>query len=244
MNLDRDVRQSGKAGQFRAVIICVSVFLGMPPSAFHNTGANKLNCLLGTASLGRTMKIRDSGMPDPEMWESFFDASRVLRQLGFSSSTEAVADLGCGYGTFSIPAAQLTSGTVHAFDIDPNMIAATDAIARNLGLSNVAAVERDFVANGTGLLEGSIAYAMLFNVLHAEDATRLLREAFRILRPDGLLGIIHWVHDAGTPRGPDLSIRPRPEQCSTWASKVGFVSQGSPILLPPYHYGLVMQKPA
>jgi SAM-dependent methyltransferase len=189
------------------------------------------------------MKIRDSGMPDPQMWESFFEPSCVLRRLGFSSSTEDVADLGCGYGTFSIPAAQLTSGTVYAFDIDPNMVAATDGNARSLGLSNVAAVERDFVAEGTGLAEGSMGYAMLFNVLHAQDATSLLREAFRILRTRGVLGIIHWVHDAGTPRGPDLSIRPRPEQCSTWAEQVGFVLEGSPILLPPYHYGLVLRKP-
>ena len=132
---------------------------------------------------------------------------------------------------------------MHAFDIDREMIEATDAKARKLGLSNVMAVERDFVAEGTGLLEGSIGYAMLFNVLHAEDAVNLLREAFRILRTQGVLGIIHWVHDARTPRGPDLSIRPRPEQCITWAADVGFVLEGSPILLPPYHYGLVLRKP-
>jgi SAM-dependent methyltransferase len=189
------------------------------------------------------MKIRDSGMPDPQTWESFFEPSRVLRRLAFLCSTEDVADFGCGYGTFSIPAAQLTSGSVHAFDIDREMIEATDIRARSLGLSNVRTVERDFVAEGTGLSEGSIGYAMLFNVLHAEDAASLLREAFRILRAQSVLGIIHWVHDADTPRGPDLSIRPRPEQCSTWAEQVGFVLEGSPILLPPYHYGLVLRKP-
>src|SRR5882724_1609024 len=105
---------------------------------------------------GGNMKIRDSGMPDPQTWESFFEPSRVLRQLGFSSRTEDAVDLGCGYGTFSIPAAQLTSGTVHAFDIDREMIAATDTKARSLGLSNVMAVERDCMAEGTGLLEGSV----------------------------------------------------------------------------------------
>jgi SAM-dependent methyltransferase len=188
------------------------------------------------------MKIRDSGMPDPQMWESFFEPSLVLHRLAFSSNTGDVADLGCGYGTFSIAAAQLTSGIVHAFDIDRDMITATDTKARSLGLSNVMAVVRDFVAEGTGLSELSVGYAMLFNVLHAEDAVGLLREAFRILRPQGALGVIHWVHDASTPRGPDLSIRPRPEQCSTWASQVGFVLEGAPISLPPYHYGLVLRK--
>jgi SAM-dependent methyltransferase len=189
------------------------------------------------------MKIRDSGMPDSHTWESFFEPSSVLRRLAFSCSIEDVAELGCGYGTFSIPAAQLTSGSVHAFDIDREMIAATNTKARSLGLSNLMAVERDFVAEGTGLAEGSTGYAMLFNVLHAEDAASLLREAFRILRPHGVLGIIHWIHDGGTPRGPALTIRPRPEQCSTWAEQVGFVLEGSPISLPPYHYGLVLRKP-
>lgn len=132
---------------------------------------------------------------------------------------------------------------MHAFDIDHEMIEATDTKARRLGLSNLKAVKRDFVAEGTGLLEGSTGYAMLFNVLHAEDAVSLLREAFRILRVQGVLGIIHWVHDAETPRGPDLSIRPRPEQCSAWGTQVGFVLEGSPIPLPPYHYGLVLRKP-
>jgi SAM-dependent methyltransferase len=188
------------------------------------------------------MKIRDSGMPDQQLWEGFFDPSRVLCQLGLSSRTGNVADMGCGYGTFSIPAAQFTKGTVYAFDIDRNMIAATDAKARSAGLSNLVAVERDVVSEGTGLAQGSVAYAMLFNVLHAEDAVGLLKEAFRILQPDGSLGIIHWVHDAGTPRGPDLSIRPRPEQSSAWASQAGFVSQHSSIPLPPYHYGLVVRK--
>jgi SAM-dependent methyltransferase len=189
------------------------------------------------------MKIRDSGMPDPKTWESFFEPTPVLRQLAFSFSTEDVADFGCGYGTFSIPAAQLTIGTVYAFDIDSDMLAATDAKARSLGLSNLRVVERDFVAEGTGLSEGSVAYAMQFNVLHAEDAAGLLREALRILRPQGVLGVIHWVHNARTPRGPDLKIRPRPEQCSAWASAVGFELEGSSISLLPYHYGLVLRKP-
>jgi len=84
---------------------------------------------------------------------------------------------------------------------------------------------------------------MLFNVLHAEEAVSLLREAFRILGPQGVLGVLHWIHDARTPRGPKLSIRPRPEQCSAWASQVGFVLDGSPISLSPYHYGLILRKP-
>ena len=188
------------------------------------------------------MKIRDSGMPDRTMWDGFFDPPRVLRRLSLVAGSGDVVDLGCGYGTFSIAAAQLTRGTVHAFDIDARMVEATAARAAELKLANVRALERDFVAAGTGLADDSIGYVMLFNILHAEDAVGLLREAHRVLRPGGLAAIIHWIPDARTPRGPDLAIRPRPEQCSAWASEAGLAPQGSQ-LLPPYHYGLTARKP-
>ncbi len=190
------------------------------------------------------MRIRDSGMPERATWEEFFDPPAVLQSLAFSPAAGEVADFGCGYGTFSLAAAQLTTHLVHAFDIDPHMVAATSLAAGRLGVTNVRAIERDLAVDGTGLPAGSIAYAMLFNVLHAEEATGLLIEAFRVLRPNGALAIIHWVHDPGTPRGPPLGIRPRAEQCAAWARHAGFLAAEAAIPLPPYHYGLVARRPA
>ena len=77
------------------------------------------------------MKIRDSGMPDEAMWEGFFDPVLTLRRLQFAVEREDVVDFGCGYGTFSIAAAQFTKGAVYALDIDATMVAATDAKARH-----------------------------------------------------------------------------------------------------------------
>jgi len=185
------------------------------------------------------MKTRESGMPDEKMWERFFDARHILAQLDFTDSKADVVEFGCGYGTFSIAAARLTSGVVHALDIEPEMLRATAAKAKSLSLTNVRTVQRDFVGDGTGLPDGSVGYAMLFNILHAEDPVGLLREAHRVLRPGGKVGVIHWVYDVATPRGPDLSIRPRPEQCQAWVQKAGFKLVIPLVALPPYHYGLV-----
>ena len=181
-------------------------------------------------------------MPGEETWKTFFDAPRILRELDFDSATGEVVDFGCGYGTFSIAAAQLTMGTVYAIDIDPRMVDATAARANELGLTNVKAIARDFSAEGTGLPHSSVAYAMLFNILHADNPVALLHEAFRVLQPGGVLGIVHWI-EGDTPRGPPPHIRPQPEQCSAWARQVGFVLPRAVVSLPPYHYGLAVRKP-
>jgi SAM-dependent methyltransferase len=189
------------------------------------------------------MKIRDSGMPDAAMWARFFDARQIFADLDFTAADADVVDFGCGYGTFTVAAAGLTSGIVYALDIDAAMIEATAAKAASFGLDNVKAIERDFVTLGTGLPNASTDYAMLFNILHAEDPVGLLREALRVLRPGGKVAAIHWNFDATTPRGPDVSIRPRPEQCRAWVQQAGFELVMPHVALPPHHYGLVGRIP-
>jgi ubiquinone/menaquinone biosynthesis C-methylase UbiE len=181
-------------------------------------------------------------MPDEATWEGFFDVRRVLEQLDFSDSTDDVVDFGCGYGTFAIAAAERTTGIVHALDIEPRMLSTTATKAASLGLANVRTIERDFVAHGAGLPEGLAGYAMLFNILHGEQPLKLLQEAFRVLRIGGRVGIIHWIPSADTPRGPDLSIRPRAVQCQEWLREAGFELRIPSVDLPPYHYGVVGLK--
>jgi SAM-dependent methyltransferase len=189
------------------------------------------------------MKVRDSGMPDEATWEGFFDARRVLLSLDFPGGGAGVVDFGCGYGTFAVAAARLTTGPVIGLDTEPAMIAATRAKAAELGLANLTAIERDFVATGTGLRDSAADYAMLFNILHAERPIALLKEALRILRAGGRAAVIHWSHDRPTPRGPALEIRPTPEQCRVWLERAGFEIAVPIVELPPYHYGVVGTKP-
>lgn len=188
------------------------------------------------------MKTRESGMPEERLWRSFFDPEVLLATLGLNSSVRDVADFGCGYGTFSLPAARIISGTLYGFDIDAQMIAACEGRAVSENTANVCFQIRDFVLNGTGLDDESVDYVMLFNILHAEDPGALLREAWRILNNSGLVAVIHWNYDPATPRGPSMDIRPQPVACQKWVERAGFVVEGGIIELPPYHYGLLGRK--
>ncbi|MBI2422964.1 MAG: class I SAM-dependent methyltransferase [Candidatus Hydrogenedentes bacterium] len=191
------------------------------------------------------MKGRESGMPEEAMWADFFDPPRILELLGLGTEIRDIVEFGCGYGTFTLPAARMIQGTVHALDIEAEMLEATRIKAAAAGLKNVQLHQRDFIANGCGLAAESIDYAMLFNILHVENPVALLHEAKRILAPGGRAGIIHWNHDPATPRGPSMAIRPRPAQCIEWVLCSGLeLPKPSIIDLPPYHYGLVALRPS
>ena len=189
------------------------------------------------------MKTRESGMPSVETWEGFFRPDDALRKLLLAGDRAGVVEFGCGYGTFTIPAARIARGPVVAIDVDAEMVGSTRRRAALAGLTNVDVRLRDFMANGTGLPDQSMQYAMLFNILHCEEPLVLLHAARRVLQIGGLLAIVHWNNDPATPRGPTMDIRPRPEQCAAWAAEVGFqpVLQ-APIDLPPYHFGLVFKR--
>jgi uridine phosphorylase/ubiquinone/menaquinone biosynthesis C-methylase UbiE len=191
------------------------------------------------------MKTRESGMPDESSWSGFLAPEVALEKLGLEPDSGDVVDFGCGYGTFAIPAAKIVRGSVHALDIEKKMVAATKAKAEAEDLRNVRVHRRDFVAEGTGLPDSSVGYATLFNILHCEQPLVLLKEAWRVLVPGGTLAVMHWNYDPATPRGPSMSIRPRPEQCRAWAIEAGFEPIGAErIELPPYHYGMTFRKAA
>ncbi len=180
-------------------------------------------------------------MPEREMWENFFDPQKILKALGIDNQINDVAEFGCGYGTFTIPAAKIIKGKIYTFDIEPDMIRMTSEEAKKQKLSNVQVVLRDFMLEGSGLPNKSVDYVMLFNILHLENPVTLLHEAHRIMKTGGRLGIIHWNYDPATPRGPSMDIRPKPEDCLTWAQDAGF-SEAVQYDLKPYHYGIVMSK--
>jgi SAM-dependent methyltransferase len=179
------------------------------------------------------MKVRDSGMPDEAYWETLFDVPLIISRLGISRFHD-VAEFGCGYGTFTVPIARVISGTVHAFDLEPAMLART--AERSAGL-RVVCENRDVIEAGFGVKADAV---LLFNILHCESPVTLLRHAAEALKAGGEVLVIHWRYGE-TPRGPSLQIRPKPQQIVEWARPAGLQPAGDFIDLPPWHYGLVLR---
>lgn len=189
-------------------------------------------------------------MPEVSYWESLFDIPLILDTMGLKQDAGRVVEFGCGYGSFTIPLARRLQGagdSLLTFDIDPEMVRITVDRVRAEGLQRITVKESQ--KSGQDLVEPESAdYVMLFNILHGkqpgERPADLLQLAYGWLRSGGTLGVIHWRYDSSTPRGPSMEVRPRPEELLERIQDAGFrLSQESPLDLPPYHYGILGQKP-
>jgi ubiquinone/menaquinone biosynthesis C-methylase UbiE len=176
------------------------------------------------------------------MWASFFNVEHILSELQINSDIRDLVEVGCGYGTFTIPSAKIITGNLYAYDIEAAMIDNLSLELHRRQISNVITEKRDILTGSTGLTDNCVDYVMLFNILHHESPEEFLLEANRILKPNGKIGIIHWRSDIETPRGPDLAIRPKPEQVLRWLDITGFSIYRQPVFLEPYHFGLVGLK--
>lgn len=189
------------------------------------------------------MKVDDSGMPEEEYWNSLFDIEGIVDWLDLSKTNSAtIVEIGCGYGTFTVPVAKKSAGKICAFDIEPSMIEVARENARRAGLSNVTFSLRDVLEQGTGLESGSVDMVLLFNILHFSAKRLLLEEAARILKEGGIVAIIHWRKDIPTPRGPAVDLRPDQGQILGAAAGLNLNFHGNSKILAPYHWGVQLVK--
>ena len=189
------------------------------------------------------MKVRDSGMPEQTYWESLLDVKATLDALRVDRAVQDVVEIGCGYGTFTVPVAERIAGTMHAFDIEPEMVALTRERLKQANVTNARVSQRDVIVDGFGLPSGSIDAVLLSNILHAENPVQMLRASTALLSPGGRLLVTHWRSDVKTPRGPDLSIRPRPEQIEAWVTEAGSLRvERAAEIVPPWHFAMALQR--
>jgi ubiquinone/menaquinone biosynthesis C-methylase UbiE len=148
---------------------------------------------------------------------------KTLEMFGFTGKVD-MADIGCGIGYFTIPAAEITrdSSKIYALDITVEMLDEVEKRALAAGLSNV----RNIMVSEYDLKLGdqTVGFALLSNVLHeVEDKKRYINEICRILQNGGKFAIIEWEKIQGE-SGPPVESRISYEEVAGLLSENGFES--------------------
>lgn len=100
-----------------------------------------------------------------------------------------VADIGCGGGYFTVELANLVGpqGRVMAIDLQPEMLAFTRAYAEKKGVLE-RVVLHQCKPDTLNLSGEKVDFALAFYVVHeVRDHSRLFREIYAFLNPDGKL---------------------------------------------------------
>jgi len=125
-------------------------------------------------------------------------AIEVLERIGIRRG-QAVLDFGCGYGTYTIPAARIAGkqGGVYALDKDKEALDALMQKAESAGLENIERMATSGKLE-IELTDESVDVVLLFDVFHSfyfpqvGDRRRLLGEIYRIMKPSAFLSISVW----------------------------------------------------
>lgn len=120
-------------------------------------------------------------------------AEAFLRRIGVRQG-QAVLDLGCNEGNYTMPAARVVGadGMVYALDKKQDSLDALTKEARKRRLRNIEPIHIG-EAEALPLRPCSVDVALLYDVLHggyfpeAAQRSAVLRRIYRALKPEGLL---------------------------------------------------------
>jgi len=161
----------------------------------------------------------------------------TLEKLGLIS-TDIAADIGCGIGYFTIPAAGIVSSEnkVFALDTSDKML---DEVKKRMSaedISNISIIKTS--EYDLKLPDESVTFALIINVLHEiEDKVQFIAEVKRILKPEGKIAIIEW-EKAKMEMGPPIEHRIGKEETGAILKSLG-IKVSDTIKLTDIFYGLV-----
>jgi SAM-dependent methyltransferase len=139
--------------------------------------------------------------PNKALWEKgdFTRLAATMREsgeafvstLGITEGLE-ILDLACGDGTTALPAAELGANVV-GVDIASNLVAAGNARAQGLGVTNCRFQEGD-ASDLSGIDDDSFDLVVsMFGAMFAPRPADVAKEAVRVTRPGGRIVMGNWI---------------------------------------------------
>jgi SAM-dependent methyltransferase len=159
----------------------------------------------GKISAGHAERLMEPSRLETQLGEK--DLARLLALRG----DEDVIELGSGAGFYTDRIAALTTGTVYALDIQPEM----HEFYRKRGFpGNVRLLTGDVTR--LGLPAATLDVACSISTWHESDGVIDLAGLARALRPGGRLVVVDWRRDDDSlEKGPPLAIRFTKEEVSS-----------------------------
>ena len=154
-------------------------------------------------------------------------------------------DLGCGSGDYVIAVAEIINpdGIVYGIDGWSDGIETLKQRALDKGFTNITALIADITSH-VPLPDNSVDICLMATVLHdfARDGgeKQVLREIARVLKHNGILGIVEFKKIDGPP-GPPMHIRLSPEEVTDMMGPFGF-QQIKNLDVGPFTYVILASK--
>ncbi len=184
-------------------------------------------------------------MTNPLQTANFAHPPRNIGALGVEPGM-VVADFGSGSGAYvHLIAERLAhAGRVYAIDVQQDLLRRIKNESHKRGYTNVETVWGDLErSHGSKIAAHHVDRVLISNLLfQLEDKDIPLREAFRILKPDGLLAVIDWSESFGG-LGPQKKDVVKKESAVRHITAAGF-EMVHEFEAGAHHYGLLAKKPA
>jgi len=173
---------------------------------------------------------------------SFALPEEIIKNLSLSGGM-SVADFGAGTGAYSVAAGKLVgSGHVYAIEVLPDLLPKIKADAAAHGVSNVEVIRGDIEsAGGTTLADKSVDRVIISNVLfQAEDKEGIVKEAARVLKPNGLALVVDWSASYDGLGPSESAVYPKDKAAALFLNN-GF-AMANEISAGDFHYGFVIRR--
>jgi ubiquinone/menaquinone biosynthesis C-methylase UbiE len=130
------------------------------------------------------------------MVDEFLNPQKILETIPLRENMVA-CDLGSGSGGWTVPLAKiLKTGVVYAVDILEQAISALNARIDRERIVNIKPILSD-AEKGVKITNSTVDFVLLSNILfESDDKEAILKEAKRLLRPEGLALIVDWKEDS------------------------------------------------